>query len=287
MLSSLLVLAALLPLLGLVGIAALAAFSVLYLNGVGPGGSVGLGSSGSSVGDELRRSTEPRLPEAKIAGVGLLMGFLALVLVPTGVLKLLPDTISLAPADPSVLLRNGCGLLAAVLVMGSWNQLRGGGVLFPWGGGKLSRPVFAFLAIVPMLAVSALWNRHLVEGLMGGTLPSELISGLGDLESQSFWLSLGMVTLIGPLLEELLFRGAVFAAAAKMGADAGRNPSLFAVLFSTAAFTLVHPPSVWLPIFIFGLVLGCVRFHGHGLRDCVLLHMGYNAAVLFLTYPAS
>lgn len=275
---SLFVLAALLPLLGLVGLAALAAFSVLYLNGVAPGGS----------GDDtLCRQTGPQLPDARIAGFGLLAGFLALIFVPTGILQLIPDTITLAPADPIVLLRSGGGLLAAVVVMGVWNKLRGGGALFPWGGGKLSRPVFAFLAIVPLLAVSALWNRHLVEGLFDGNLPSELITGLADLEASSFWLSLGMVILLGPALEELLFRGAVFAAAAKMGADASRNPSLFAVLFSATAFTLVHPPSVWLPIFTLGLILGCVRIHGHGLRDCMLLHMGYNAAVLFLTYPAS
>jgi membrane protease YdiL (CAAX protease family) len=278
MLISLFVLAALLPLLGLVGLAALAAFSVLYLNGVVPDGSDG---------KDLRRQAGPLLPDAKIAGVGLLAGFVALILVPTGVLQLIPDTMSLAPADPIELMRNGCGLLAAVLVMGIWNKLRGGGALFPWGGGKLSRPAFAFLAVLPLFAVGALWNHHLVEGLLHGSLPSELIAGLSNLDRPSFWLSLGMVIILGPVLEELLFRGGVFAAAAKMGADAGRNPSLFAVLFSATAFTLVHPPTLWLPIFVLGLVLGCVRLHGRGMRDCMLLHIGYNAAVLFLTYPAS
>lgn len=278
MLFSLLILAALLPILGLVGLAALAAFSVLYLNGVAPGGADD---------SDLRRLSGPQLPKAKIAGFGLLAGFLALIFVPTGILQLIPDTITLAPAEPIVLLRTGCGLLVAVLVMGIWNKARGGGALFPWGGGKLSRPVFAFVAIIPLLAVTAFWNRHLVEGVFGGSLPTELIVGLGDLDASRFWLSVGMVVILGPLLEELLFRGAVFAAAAKMGADAGRNPSLFAVLFSATAFTLVHPPELWLPIFFLGLILGCVRFQGHGLRDCILLHIGYNAAVLFLTFPAS
>jgi len=278
MLVSLLVLAALLPLFGLVGLAALAAFSVFYLNGVAPG-------AGGT--EDLRRQAGPVLPDSKIAGFGLLAGFLALIFVPTGLLKFIPDSITLAPAEPIVLLRNGAGLLAAILVMATWNKLRGGGKVLPWGGGKLSRPVFAFLAVLPLLAVSALWNRHLVEGLLGGSLPSELIAGLADLDSQSFWLSIGMVIMLGPALEELLFRGAVFAAAAKMGADAQRNPSLFAVLFSATAFTLVHPPSLWLPIFVLGLVLGCVRYHGQGVRDCILLHIGYNSVVLFLTYPAS
>jgi membrane protease YdiL (CAAX protease family) len=278
MLLSLLVLAALLPLLGLVGLAALAAFSVLYVNGVGPGGSSE---------HELRDRVGPVLPDARIAGFGLLAGFFALIFVPTGILKLVPDTITLAPAEPIVLLRNGAGLLAAVLLMAIWNRLRGGAGIFPWGGAKLSRPAFAFLAVLPLLAVSALWNRHLVEGLLGGSLPTELISGLSELDGQEFWLSVGMVTILGPALEELLFRGGVFAAAAKMGVDAQRNPRLFAVLFSATAFTLVHPPTLWLPIFVLGLVLGCVRLHGQGLRDCILLHIGYNSVVLFLTYPAS
>jgi membrane protease YdiL (CAAX protease family) len=274
---SLLILAALLPLLGLVGLAALAAFSVFYLNGVAPG---------AGGAEDQRRLAGPVLPDARIAGFGLLAGFLALILVPTGILQLIPETITRAPAEPVVLLRNGAGLLAAILVLGAWNLLRGGSGIFPWGGGKLSRPVFAFAAVLPLLAVSALWNRHLVEGLLGGSLPTELIAGLTGLEGQELWLSLSLVVLVGPALEEFLFRGAVFAAAAKMGADALRNPSLFAVLFSAAAFTLVHPPELWLPIFVLGLILGCVRLHGHGLRDCMLLHMGYNAAVLFLTYPA-
>ena len=275
---SLLGLVAMLPVLGLVGIGALAAFSVFYLNGVAPD---------RFDAEDLRRQSGPRLPDARVGGIGLLFGFFALIFVPHGIVELFPETITLAPAEPMVLLRTGCGLCAAILLVGLWNVMRGGSGMFPWGGGKISRPAFAFLAVLPLLAVVAVWNRLLVEGVFYGTLPYELIAGISELEAPQFWMSLGMVVVLGPALEEFLFRGVVFGAAAKMGADAGRNPALFAVLFSAAAFTLVHPPAIWLPIFVLGLVLGCVRLHGHGLRDCIFLHIAYNAAVFFLTYPAS
>ena len=207
MLITLLVLFALLPILGLTGLAALAAFSVLYLNGVAPD---------RFEADDLRRQHGPRLPETKVGGLELLLGFLILLFVPTGLMSLDWVDITADPATPGRLAIQGLGLVAALVFLIAVDRLRGGRGMFPWGGGKLSRPVFAFFAMPPMLAVVAVWNRHLVEGLFGGALPTELVNGLDDLEGGTFWLSLGMVVLIGPALEEFVFRGAAFAAAARM-----------------------------------------------------------------------
>ena len=278
MLLSLSLLIALLPVLGLTGLAALAAFSVLYLNGVAPD---------RFEAEDLRRQQGPVLPDARIGGMALLVGLLLLILVPMQLRGM--DIVERdAPAAlPSVLALQGSGLLVALAFLFGFDRLRGGRGMLPWGGAKLSRPVFAFLAMLPMMAVVAVWNRHLVEGVFGGALPTGLISGLDQLEGSSFWLSLGMVILIGPALEELVFRGAAFAAAARMAKQADRPPFFLAVVFPAVAFAVMHEPTVWLPILFLGLVLGCVRLHGHGLRDCILLHAGYNLTVFLLTYPGS
>ena len=278
MLISLLFLVALLPILGLTGLAALAAFSVLYLNGVAPD---------RFEADDLRRQQGPVLPDARIGGLALLVGLLLLLFIPT-LLRGMDLIEGDAPdAFPEVLALQGAGLVVALLFLTIFDRVRGGRGMFPWGGGKLSRPVFAFLAMLPMLAIVAVWNRHLVEGVFGGSLPTELVSGFADLEGGRFWCSLGLVVLIGPALEELLFRGAAFAAAARMAKNADRPPFFLAVVFPAVAFAVMHPPALWLPILFLGLVLGCVRLHGHGLCDCILLHAGYNLTVFLLTYPGS
>lgn len=278
MLLSLVTLLALLPVLGLTGLAALAAFSVLYLNGVAPD---------RFDSEDLRRQHGPVLPDSRIGGLALLIGFLILIFVPTGLFELGMVSVTASPASPERMAVQGLGLLAGLLFLFGADRMRGGSGMFPWGAAKLSRPAFAFLAMLPMLAVAAIWNRALVEGVFGGTLPTELVHGLHTLEGTDFWLSIGMAVLIGPALEEFLFRGAAFAAAARMAKQAGRPPFFLAVVFPAVAFAAVHPPSLWLPILLFGLALGCVRLHGHGLRDCILLHAAYNLTVLMITLPSS
>lgn len=277
MLLSLALLIALLPVLGLTGLAALAAFSVLYLNGVAPD---------RFEAEDLRRQQGPVLPDARIGGLALLVGLLLLILVPMQLRGMDLVERDVPAALLSVLALQG-GLLVALVFLFGFDRLRGGRGMFPWGGAKLSRPIFAFLAMLPMLAVVAVWNRSLIEGVFGGALPTELVSGIGQLEGGSFWLSLGMVVLFGPALEEFVFRGAAFAAAARMAKQADRPPFFLAVVFPAVAFAVMHPPTVWLPILFLGLALGCVRLHGHGLRDCILLHAGYNLTVFLLTFSGS
>ncbi|MCH2102316.1 MAG: CPBP family intramembrane metalloprotease [Planctomycetes bacterium] len=277
MLLSLAYLVALLPVLGLTGLVAMAAFSVLYLNGVAPD---------RFEVDDLRRQQGPVLPDTRISGLALLIGFLILFFVPTGLLHFDLIDKQVSPAAPERLVLQSAGLFAALLFLLGLDRGLGGSGMFPWGGAKLSRPVFAFVAILPLLAVVVTWNRHLVEGVFSGALPTELVAGMHQLEGGALWLSLGMAVFIGPALEELLFRGAAFAAAARMAKQAGHPPFFLAVVFPAVAFAALHPPTVWLPILFLGLILGCVRLHGYGLRDCILLHAAYNLVAFLLTFPS-
>lgn len=275
---ALILLIVLLPVLALTGLLALAAFSVLYVNGVAPD---------RFESADARRRVGPRLPETRIGGPSLLAAFLVLLYLPLGLFELGWVRVDAIPASPERLLAHVAGLLAAVLFLFGWDKARGGSGMLPWGGGKLSRPVFALGALLPLLVVVAVWNSTLVTSVLGNNMPTELVHGLSELEGASFWGSIALAVLVGPALEELLFRGAVFGAAGRMAQAAGRTPGLLAVFFPALAFTVLHPPAVWLPLFVLGLALGCVRLHGHGVRDCILLHMAYNGLVLFLVYPVS
>ena len=209
-------LVAMLPFVAVAGLAALAAFSVLYLNGVAPD---------RFESEDLRRQRGPVLPSTRIGAIELLLGFLVMLFVPIGLLKLGLVEITAAPGSPERLAVQGLGLVAALVFLVGVDRLRGGRGMLPWGGGKISRPVFAFFAMLPMMALVAIWNRHLVEGLLGGLIPGELVEGMHELQGGAFWMSLSIALLIGPALEELLFRGAVFAAAARMAQAWGRAMS--------------------------------------------------------------
>jgi membrane protease YdiL (CAAX protease family) len=80
------------------------------------------------------------------------------------------------------------------------------------------------------------------------------------------------VVLLGPMLEELLFRGAVF------GPLLQDKSPLAVVLVSAALFALVHQePRRLLPIFAVGLVLGYVRYLSGSLLPAMALHASFNA----------
>lgn len=270
----------LLPFLGLTGLAALAAFSVLYLNGVAPGKA------------EARGEFKPERvlpPHSNLGGFSLLLGFALLIGTPVLLLQIpaIGETITWPPADPLVLLRQGSGLLSALLFLCLVNRALKGDALLSWGGGKLSRVVFAFAALLPMLGIAAWQNGLLVHGVFGLEMPTELVRGLHDLQGNEFWASLLLVTVLAPILEEALFRGPVFAAGGALGRRTGRSEGWMAVLVSSLAFTVVHPPATWMPIFLLALALGCVRLHSGGLRDCILLHVAYNLVVFAFTFPTS
>jgi len=275
MLTSLFIAFVLLILLGMTGLFAVSAFSALYLHSVAPEDPSTILQTGSR-----------RMPEAKLPGLALLAALLIVFFLPNLTASLWGDVQELEGAHPMRLLWASSGLLAALVFLVGFNALAGGQKLLRWGGGKLSRPIFAFIVLCPMLAIAAALNNEILAVVYGGAeMPSELVTGLNQLEGGVFWLSAGLVVFAGPILEELLFRGAVFGAAGAEARRQGREAMLVAPLFSAAIFTLFHPPTVWLPLFLFGLALGCVRAQTGGVRDSIILHQLYNAVVFLMLFP--
>ncbi len=94
------------------------------------------------------------------------------------------------------------------------------------------------------------------------------------------WMMVGFGVLIAPLAEELLFRGLLFPALeARIGGVLG-------TLLTALAFALLHASQLgraWAPLlmlFLVGVVLTVVRWRARSLAASVLMHMGYNAAMV-------
>lgn len=91
------------------------------------------------------------------------------------------------------------------------------------------------------------------------------------------WL-LGVALVVGPLLEEFLFRGLLF-----QGLKRSVRPAL-AVVASAVLFAIVHPPIAVLPVFGLG-VAAAMSFRSTRLLIApVTAHVTYNAAVMAAGY---
>ena len=92
-----------------------------------------------------------------------------------------------------------------------------------------------------------------------------------------------LAVLMAPVAEELLFRGWIFTALRS------RRSAFAAIVLSAAAFAAPHgngAPLYALAVFPVGLVLGRVRERTGSIKATMLLHAGYNAALMGLGFLA-
>jgi membrane protease YdiL (CAAX protease family) len=83
--------------------------------------------------------------------------------------------------------------------------------------------------------------------------------------------------LVGPVLEEMLFRGALLRPMLKV------HPASMVITVTAALFALAHIlPQMWLPIMILGLVLGFVRRASGSLVPSMLVHVTFNAVPFYM-----
>ncbi len=104
---------------------------------------------------------------------------------------------------------------------------------------------------------------------------------LFDRPLDAYLLSLLAVT-IGPLMEELFFRGLLYPVLAR------RIGMVWGVLLSAVPFALLHLPQygdAWaagLVILIVGIVCGVVRARTHSVGASFLVHAGYNGTQMLI-----
>ena len=152
-----------------------------------------------------------------------------------------------------------CGPLAGfgVTLRHPWRQVRDGltafAVAFP--------PVVASLfALIPFRGEE---GQHPFLTMLAGE-PSRLLPVL----------IAASVVLCAPLAEELLFRVVLQGFLRSLATPA------VAVLGQAAAFAAVHGVQDWVPLFLFGLVLGVTRERTHRLWPVVVAHAAFNAVNL-------
>ena len=82
-----------------------------------------------------------------------------------------------------------------------------------------------------------------------------------------------VVVLLGPLVEELVFRGVIYDAFCAL------VPAGAAVVFQGLLFGSIHGTLIWmLYAALMGCLIGYVRKRTDSLRPCILMHMAFNGA---------
>lgn len=158
--------------------------------------------------------------------------------------------------------------------------------IYLWKAGYISTQKATWSPVsVPYLTCSGL------AILAGGFLVSTLMGVLDwipNIMEQSFdilqsgWGGILAIAIVGPVLEELLFRGAITKALLQQ-----YNPTK-AILFSALLFGVFHiNPAQILPAFLIGILLAWTYYKTGSLIPCIFMHILNNSLAVYLSiqYP--
>lgn len=158
--------------------------------------------------------------------------------------------------------------------------------IYLWKAGYISTQKATWLPVsAPFLICSGLailTAGFLVSALMG------LLDWIPNIMEQSFdilqsgWGGILAIAIIGPVLEEILFRGAITKALLQQ-----YNPTK-AILISALLFGVFHiNPAQILPAFLIGILLAWTYYKTGSLIPCILMHVLNNSLSLYLSikYP--
>lgn len=152
--------------------------------------------------------------------------------------------------------------------------------------GVHSAPWWSF-ALIPPLFLSEMFgiimiNRAIIELQGNFENPQvEAITGGKMLDIPTFLLLLLLIAVIGPIAEELFFRGMLYPLLRqRLGSD-------IAILLSAVCFSAAHLIPVLFPaLFFVGLVLALLREWSGSTVPCIGLHMLQNGFMITLLYVA-
>lgn len=153
--------------------------------------------------------------------------------------------------------------------------------LWPGGQGRavLSGLVGYVMAAPALLGLMLLWP-WLWERLGGEYRPQEIAGRLHELQGAGLALLLVLAVLLQPLLEELLFRGFVQPLLVQNLGDRG------GIALTSFLFAVLHPGSVFLPIFGLSLLLGAVMLRTQRLGAAIGVHALHNGIMMALLMVA-
>lgn len=107
----------------------------------------------------------------------------------------------------------------------------------------------------------------------------EYMEQASGLEQGSVWLRLLATVIVGPIVEELVFRGLVQSRLRK-----AMKPAV-AILLTSVAFGLLHGQPLWMAYtIVFGVILGIVAEKAKSITPAIMIHIGFNSVSVFGEY---
>ncbi len=130
-----------------------------------------------------------------------------------------------------------------------------------------------------LMILSSIFNLFysLFLALFGLQAQADLVPIFAELSSPG-WLLVGGV-IVAPVVEEVFFRGFVFAGLRQ------RYDWKKAALISSALFAVIHvSPTTMIPIFILGYIFAYLYHRSNSIWPAILMHVSTNALALGLAY---
>ena len=143
-----------------------------------------------------------------------------------------------------------------------------------------------FAALPGLYGVTRI-NSFLFEHVVDGTPGNQVAAQLMEMPHQELLLTLPVIILLMPALEEALFRGYLFRMLIAKPAVGGQHSAhkrnfstLGALLTSAFVFAFAHGSGMWLPALYLGALLAWIDWRGGDLRLNILVHCFHNAVFL-------
>jgi membrane protease YdiL (CAAX protease family) len=136
-----------------------------------------------------------------------------------------------------------------------------------------------YLVLTTLACLSSILIIEYVQTLMSA-LPDLMESTFELLQSN--WLGILFIAVLGPVLEELLFRGAITTVLLK------KYSPTKAIILSALVFGLFHiNPAQVVTATLIGLLLGWVYYKTASLIPCILIHILNNSLSVYLNLSYS
>lgn len=157
--------------------------------------------------------------------------------------------------------------------------------VYLWKAGYISREKAtwsivspSYLVVTAVVMFSAIW---LLDILMQALNLPDISKQQFDV-MQSGWIGIFSISILGPILEELLFRGAI------TGALLQKYSPVKSIVISALIFGVIHMNPVQIAgASIIGLLLAWVYYRSGSLIPCILMHIINNSLSVYLNvrYP--
>jgi len=152
----------------------------------------------------------------------------------------------------------------------------------PAGNGRgLAAGLLAYLLAVPgLLGVGGVWPAVARWIGIDASGTQEVLAGIAGLSGPALVIAMGIACVLGPLCEEIVFRGLFQPVLTRRLGVAG------GIAATSFAFALLHGAVAFLPIFALSLWLGAVRERTGRIAACWGVHTLHNTFTLAVALAA-